>query len=199
MWHRIRHPKHCELLVCDTLSIVSFFRITRMWYWNTQILCTRFKKLFLHINNAKNHRSPEMPTLRFTCTTTCMSNITWITAHTTMLPTRYHYRKTRVHTGFDLDSFGQETPSLFLVKASISTSLSISVTSWKHCGMCSYSRNIWHASQSNKWYANQHLSNSELVCVIYVKNFFFWARAQNLSISIFHVPYLSNSNKWDIT
>jgi hypothetical protein len=47
---------------------------------------------------------------------TCNQNITLITAHTTLTPTRKLNGKTRVHTVFYLDSFGQEMPSLVLVK-----------------------------------------------------------------------------------
>jgi hypothetical protein len=45
-----------------------------------------------------------------------ITGILLITAHTTLTPTRKINGKTRVYTVFYLDSFGQEMPSLVLVK-----------------------------------------------------------------------------------
>ena len=112
-------PKQCKILVCDSLSDDSLIRNTQMWHMknrNTQIFGHALKKAFSSHRHAKNHQSTEMPICVILVASTCMPNITRITAHTTMLPTRYRQGKTRFNTGFDLDSFGQEMPSLVLVK-----------------------------------------------------------------------------------
>jgi hypothetical protein len=53
---------------------------------------------------------------------TCNQKITLITLHTTLIPTRKLNGNTLVHTVFYLDSFGQEMPSLVLVKVQYSHS-----------------------------------------------------------------------------
>jgi hypothetical protein len=109
MWHRMRHAKYFKLLYFlshfyEVLEFghvsVSFFGIT----WFSQ-------------NHLKNLHITEMPIAFHLLLRLAYQIITLITAHhTTLTPTRKLNGKTRVHTVFYLDSFGQEMPSLDLVK-----------------------------------------------------------------------------------
>ena len=90
-------------------ELLSFFEILKFWAraqkWNTfTSSCKKASKLLRCWYCVSLDAS------------TCVQNITLITAHTTLTPTRKLNGKTCVHTVFYLDSFGQEMPSLFLVK-----------------------------------------------------------------------------------
>jgi hypothetical protein len=71
---------------------------------------------YFHENHIKNLRITETPIAFHLLLRLAYQNITLTTAHTTLTPTRKLNGKTRVHTVFYLDSFGQEMPSLVLVK-----------------------------------------------------------------------------------
>jgi hypothetical protein len=71
---------------------------------------------YFHKNHIKKLRITETPIAFHLLLRLAYQIITLITAHTTLTPTRKLNGKTRVHTVFYLDSFGQEMPSLVLVK-----------------------------------------------------------------------------------
>ena len=90
-------------------QLLSFFS-------NTQFFGHVPKMKYFRKNHIKKLRITEMPICVSLVPSTCVQNITLITTHTSLTPTRKLNGKTCVHTVFYLDSFGQEMPSLFLVK-----------------------------------------------------------------------------------
>jgi hypothetical protein len=71
---------------------------------------------YFHKNHIKKLQITETPIAFHLLLRLAYQNITLITAHTTLTPTCKLNGKTRVHTVFYLDSFGQEMPSLVLIK-----------------------------------------------------------------------------------
>jgi hypothetical protein len=107
------HPKYFELLYflshfcellkcdmgCDTLSISNYFIfcLIFMKYLN---LGTCQKMKYFHKNHIKMLRITEMPICVSLVASTCNQNITLITAHTTLTPTRKLKKEQYFHSSF---------------------------------------------------------------------------------------------------
>jgi hypothetical protein len=104
----MRHPKYFELLY----FLSHFFEVLEFGHVSVSF----FGITWFHKNHIQKVRITETPIACHLLLWLAYQNITLITAHTTLTPTRKLNGKTCVHTVFYLDSFGQEMPSLVLVK-----------------------------------------------------------------------------------
>jgi hypothetical protein len=100
---------------------VSFFRSTGT--------CQKIGLLSHYRAENEKYSSTQMLILLSLVTSTCYHRLTLVLPIAySLTPTRKLNGKTRVHTVFFLDSFGQEMPTLVLVKIQYFHSFSISVT-----------------------------------------------------------------------
>jgi hypothetical protein len=97
-------------------ELLKFGHVSHLIFMSNSNLGTCRKMKYLHKITQKSFELPRCRYCVSLVASTCKQNITLITSHTTLTPTRKLNGNTRVHTVFYLDSFGQEMPSLVLVK-----------------------------------------------------------------------------------
>jgi hypothetical protein len=102
-------------------ELLEFGHLSHLIFMNYSNLGTCQKMKYFHKITQKSFELPRCRYCVSLVASTCKQNITLITLHTTLIPTRKLNGNTRVHTVLYLDSFGQEMPSLVLVKGQYST------------------------------------------------------------------------------